>query len=107
MKYGPYNITRHDSRNIEVNYYEDAFYLEHHIKPEGKKTGDPYVKVTLLGYYQKPEQWLNAIVDDIEMHNVPKMDTFSLQTLLDSVLDTRKMIKDIAKEAKLVEEVWP
>ena len=106
MKYGPYEITKYDNRNVVLHHHEDKEYLDNQFIPNGKKAGDEYVSTTLIGYYQKPEQWLNAIFDhmclgvDFEQEN-------PLANLLFTIQESRKFIAEIAQEAQQHEEIWP
>jgi hypothetical protein len=109
MKYENYEITKHDSRNVSLWHNEVCAYAGNQFIPEGKKAGDEHVKKTHLGYFQKPEQLLNKVIDDMWVHHSPRSEIIELERTLAIMASIRKEVKALglrmAKQEK--EEIWP
>jgi hypothetical protein len=109
MKYENYETTKHDSRNVSLWYKEKGVYKENQFIPKGKKSGDEYVKKTHLGYFQKPEQLLNAVIDDMWIHHSPRSGIIDLEGLLAIMAAIRKEVNAFARciTSLKKEEIWP
>lgn len=104
-----YRISKHDSRNVLLEVRtEEVAPLNPLFCPKGVQAGEVYEKWTEMGFYQKPEQLYNRILDDMWIHGASEEDKMDLGLALSVIQQARIDIKIAIRERQTEqEEIWP
>jgi hypothetical protein len=110
MKKGiePYEIVKHDSKNLKLYVNETKIWSGRGKAPPGAEIGKPYVKKTFLGYYQRLESVINAIMDDKIAHL--NWGDLELDGLVEELKELRKEVANLNLsqfDSLKPEKEWP
>lgn len=108
MRLENYEIKRYDERNLTLGVFEDKTWNGGGKKPKNLGNDLKYVSKRHIGYYQRPEQVFEAIIDD-RLMRFDWDDCSDLDELLDAIRDLRQDVARIGEKISIdiKEEVYP